>query len=90
MPIYLQTCRSYIVSPGTGKTTELVKQVHALLVQEPGAKILVLTPTNKAADVVAIKMANDDVCKDSLARFGSTESLYLIEEMGYLIGTQQT
>lgn len=76
--------------PGTGKTTELVKQVHALLVQEPGAKILVLTPTNKAADVVAIKMANDDVCKDSLARFGSTESLYLIEEIGCVTNRDST
>ena len=76
--------------PGTGKTTELVKQVHDLLVQEPGAKILVLTPTNKAADVVAIKMANDDVCKDSLARFGSTESLYLIEEISCVTNRDST
>ena len=76
--------------PGTGKTTELVKQVHDLLVQDPGAKILVLTPTNKAADVVAIKMANDDVCKDSLARFGATESLYLIEEIGCVTNRDST
>lgn len=76
--------------PGTGKTTELVKQVHDLLVQEPGAKILVLTPTNKAADVVAIKMANDDVCKDSLARFGATESLYLIEEISCVTNRDST
>lgn len=76
--------------PGTGKTTELVKQVHDLLVQEPGAKILVLTPTNKAADVVAIKMANDDVCKDSLARLGATESLYLIEEISCVTNRDST
>lgn len=76
--------------PGTGKTTELVKQVHDLLEQEPDAKILVLTPTNKAADVVAIKMANDDVCKDSLARFGATESLYLIEEIGCVTNRDST
>lgn len=68
--------------PGTGKTTELVKQVHDILLEEPDAKILVLTPTNKAADVVAIKMTNDEVCEGGLARYGATESLYLIEEIG--------
>jgi superfamily I DNA and/or RNA helicase len=68
--------------PGTGKTTELVKQVHDILLEEPNAKILVLTPTNKAADVVAIKMTNDEVCEGGLARYGATESLYLIEEIG--------
>ena len=76
--------------PGTGKTTELVKQVHDLLEQEPSAKILVLTPTNKAADVVAIKMANDDVCESGLARYGATESLYLIEDIGCLTNRDTT
>ncbi len=76
--------------PGTGKTTELVKQVHDLLEQEPNAKILVLTPTNKAADVVAIKMANDDVCESGLARYGATESLYLIEDIGCLTNRDTT
>ncbi len=76
--------------PGTGKTTELVKQVHDLLEREPNAKILVLTPTNKAADVVAIKMANDDVCEGGLARYGATESLYLIEEIGCLTNRDTT
>jgi len=63
--------------PGTGKTTALVQRVHNLLVNEPNAKILVLTPTNKAADVVAIKMSNDDICEGGLARYGATESIYL-------------
>lgn len=76
--------------PGTGKTTELVKQVHDLLEKEPNAKILVLTPTNKAADVVAIKMSDDDVCEGGLARYGATESLYLIEEIGCVTNRDTT
>ena len=76
--------------PGTGKTTELVRQVRELLTNEPNAKILVLTPTNKAADVVAIKMANDDVCYDGLARYGATESLYLIEDIGCVTNRDTT
>ena len=76
--------------PGTGKTTELVRQVSELLTNEPNAKILVLTPTNKAADVVAIKMANDDVCYDGLARYGATESLYLIEDIGCVTNRDTT
>ncbi len=76
--------------PGTGKTTELVKRVHDLLEKEPNAKILVLTPTNKAADVVAIKMSNDDVCEGGLARYGATESLYLIEEIGCVTNRDTT
>lgn len=76
--------------PGTGKTTELVKQVHDLLEKEPNAKILVLTPTNKAADVVAIKMSNDDVCEGGLARYGATESLYLIEDIACVTNRDTT
>ncbi|MBR6519631.1 MAG: AAA family ATPase [Paludibacteraceae bacterium] len=76
--------------PGTGKTTELVRQVSELLTNEPNAKILVLTPTNKAADVVAIKMANNDVCYDGLARYGATESLYLIEDIGCVTNRDTT
>ncbi len=76
--------------PGTGKTTELVKRVHDLLEKKPDAKILVLTPTNKAADVVAIKMSNDDVCEGGLARYGATESLYLIEEIGCVTNRDTT
>lgn len=67
--------------PGTGKTTRLVKMVSEIMKLAKGKmNILVLTPTNKAADVVAEKMVNDSVCYDYLTRFGATESLYLIEE----------
>lgn len=85
MNINLPKNLSFIYGPpGTGKTTELVKQVHELLEREPNAKILVLTPTNKAADVVALKMVNDEVCEPTLARYGATESFYLVEEIGCL------
>lgn len=76
--------------PGTGKTTELVNRVHNLLIEEPNVKVLVLTPTNKAADVVAIKMSNDDICEGGLARYGATESLYLIEEIGCVTSRDTT
>lgn len=67
--------------PGTGKTTTLVKRLHEI-VNESGdnLNILVLTPTNKAADVIAEKLAEDNDCYSCLARFGSTESLDLIEK----------
>lgn len=68
--------------PGTGKTTQLVKKVSNILRQsEKKTNILILTPTNKAADVVAEKMANDDMCYDYLMRYGATESLFLIEDV---------
>ena len=67
--------------PGTGKTTTLVKRLHEI-VNESGdnLNILVLTPTNKAADVIAEKLAEDNDCYSCLARFGSTESIDLIEK----------
>ena len=87
----LPTNLSFIYGPpGTGKTTELVKQVHQILEKEPKAKILVLTPTNKAADVVATKMADDAICEGGLARYGATESLYLIEEIGCVTNREST
>lgn len=66
--------------PGTGKTTKLVSMVSDLVKGNKGMNILVLTPTNKAADVVARKMVNDDICYQYLMRFGATEDLSLIEE----------
>ena len=71
--------------PGTGKTTELVKQVHDILENEKSAKILVLTPTNKAADVVALKMSDDDIsdCLSELAQNGYIK-MYIIGEFDLL------
>lgn len=69
--------------PGTGKTTLLVKKVSEILMQaKDKVNILILTPTNKSADVIAEKMVGDRECFKYLTRFGATESLYLIEEAG--------
>lgn len=42
--------------PGTGKTTTLCNKINDILTENPNAKFLVLTPTNKAADVVCKKL----------------------------------
>ena len=42
--------------PGTGKTTTLCNKINDILAENPNAKFLVLTPTNKAADVVCKKL----------------------------------
>ncbi len=42
--------------PGTGKTTTLCNNIDAILISNPSAKFLVLTPTNKASDVVCKKL----------------------------------
>ena len=76
--------------PGTGKTTLLVKQVSEILKQSNSkTNILILTPTNKAADVIAEKMVGDEQCFKYLTRFGATESLYLIEDAG-IVGNRET
>ena len=56
--------------PGTGKTTYLAKnKIIPLMTQD--LKILVLTPTNKVADVLITKM--DQPYQNWLIRFGVTE-----------------
>jgi hypothetical protein len=48
---------SYIYGPpGTGKTTTLCNNINEQLTFNPNAKFLVLTPTNKASDVVCKKL----------------------------------
>ena len=64
--------------PGTGKTTYLAnKIIIPKMKQEEDVKVLVLTPTNKAADVIVKKiqevMENDDSYIDWLVRFGGTD-----------------
>lgn len=64
--------------PGTGKTTYLANDVIIpKMKQYKNCKILVLTPTNKAADVIARKimevMGADTSYNDWLVRFGSTD-----------------
>lgn len=61
--------------PGTGKTTYLVKKELLPLVADNALKnILVLAPTNKAADVLTRRlMENSPEYQKFLTRFGTTE-----------------
>lgn len=68
--------------PGTGKTTYLAtNEIIPLMQQDENLKVLVLTPTNKAADVltkrIIEKMGDDDTYHHWLLRLGniSDESL---------------
>lgn len=66
--------------PGTGKTTTIVNRVIKIMQNEPQAKILILTPTNKAADVVAHKIFTNSVNdNDWLVRYGATFNEELIQ-----------
>jgi superfamily I DNA and/or RNA helicase len=72
--------------PGTGKTTHLAKKVIIPLMQDAeGKKVLVLTPTNKAADVLVNRvigeMGDENSYKDWLVRFGTTDDK-AVEESG--------
>lgn len=65
--------------PGTGKTTYLAKDVLIPLMETTtsgNCRVLVLTPTNKAADVLVQRiiegMGSDKSYEDWLVRFGST------------------
>lgn len=42
--------------PGTGKTTKLCNKINEILASNSNSKFLVLTPTNKASDVVCKKL----------------------------------
>lgn len=62
--------------PGTGKTYNLAQKIIKLMSEPSKKKILVLTPTNKAADVIVNKIIELDEEKKSynnwLLRFGTT------------------
>lgn len=63
--------------PGTGKTTYLAgKTLIPLIKKEKKCRVLVLTPTNKAADVLATRimqeMGSDESYVDWLIRYGVT------------------
>lgn len=64
--------------PGTGKTTHLARNVLIPLMELPrDKKVLVLTPTNKAADVLVSKImdfASPDSYLSWLVRFGTTQN----------------
>ncbi|MBR0061620.1 MAG: DNA2/NAM7 family helicase, partial [Selenomonadaceae bacterium] len=62
--------------PGTGKTTHLADKIRELMDKPDDKKILVLTPTNKAADVLVNKIisrAENKSYLDWLLRFGTTD-----------------
>lgn len=59
--------------PGTGKTTHLAKMITSLIEENPKCKILVLTPTNKACDVLTRKLLDMNKENDSwIWRFVAT------------------
>jgi len=66
--------------PGTGKTTYLAQRIAELISTEKDLRILVLTPTNKAADVIAEKVIEkSSLQNDWLVRYGATFKNILIE-----------
>ncbi|MBB2147372.1 AAA domain-containing protein [Pedobacter gandavensis] len=60
--------------PGTGKTTTIAKRVIKIMDQNPGKKILILTPTNKAADVLVERILQSTTDSGWLVRYGSSFS----------------
>ena len=61
--------------PGTGKTTYLAKKVLIPMMNNKDCKVLVLTPTNKSADVLVNRIMEVDDSKEYenwLVRFGAT------------------
>lgn len=56
--------------PGTGKTTTLCNKIEEIIKADSNKKILVLTPTNKAADVVCKKLweINDEISAIRLSK----------------------
>lgn len=61
--------------PGTGKTYNLAQKIITLMSESNDKKILVMTPTNKAADVLVnkiIELNETETYKEWLLRFGKT------------------
>lgn len=82
----LQTDIRFIFGPpGTGKTTYLAhEEIQPAMLADDPLKVLVLTPTNKAADVLVQKVQK--ICGESpdwLIRFGTTSEIG-IENAGLL------
>lgn len=77
----LPDCIKYIYGPpGTGKTTRLVGMIKDIIsTNDNPLDILVLTPTNKAADVIASRLDACEECSQYTYRFGVTESLEYLE-----------
>ena len=65
--------------PGTGKTTYIAHRIIDLMDKNVYCKILVLTPTNKACDVLAEKILESENTPTWLGRFVATGSETLEE-----------
>ncbi len=66
--------------PGTGKTTAIAERITAIMQTNPNAKVLVLTPTNKAADVLTQRiMKNTGEDYYWLVRYGASFANDIIE-----------
>lgn len=76
--------------PGTGKTTELVKRISEEMRVNPRYNILVVTPTNRAADEIAERLVNDAFAGDCLSRYGVTESRDLVRNHPEVLKNRQT
>lgn len=81
----LQNNVSFVFGPpGTGKTTYVSSQICDLMQKEDHCKILVLTPTNKACDVITERIAQTTDNPRWLGRFVATGS-DIVEQNGLLI-----
>ena len=71
--------------PGTGKTTYLSKEISSKVNSAENCKILVLTPTNKAADVITSRLLEQNKSNDEwIWRFVTTNDPVLeVEEVVY-------
>ncbi|MCU0498713.1 MAG: AAA family ATPase, partial [Anaerolineae bacterium] len=68
--------------PGTGKTTYLARDIIVPMMRETAdLKVLVLTPTNKAADVLVHRLMEEPYYLNWLVRFGATSD-NTIEQSG--------
>lgn len=76
--------------PGTGKTTELVKRISEAMRVNERYNILVVTPTNRAADEIAERLAVDTFASDYLSRYGVTESRELIRNHQNVLRNRQS
>ena len=64
--------------PGTGKTTKVCNEIESIVENRSDAKILFLTPTNKAADVLCKKLLFEDRIKsDNEITDNNSESVYI-------------
>lgn len=76
--------------PGTGKTTELVKRISEALRVNPRYNILVVTPTNRAADEIAERLVIDTFAGEYLSRYGVTESRDLVRNHPVVLKNRQS